>query len=556
MIIKKISWKNIMSYGNSEETISFSEKSCLWRLSGAVGAGKSTIMSLPKLLLYGKIKGIRDADIANRVNRSGWIRGEVAVGQDEFVIERGFAPSSLRIEKNGKQIDKSSLTEMQAVINTEILEGMTYQIFSNVLTPSLNNYRLSFVSMTPADKRAVIDKIFSLEIINDVNTLIKNDIKATGNFINNSNSQITALTQTIQKSEGELAKLSAANEEENARKIGKITEKIAETDAQLTENAKNLKIYNDAYYAANGQYTSVLYSKTHLSSELSQIAEKKELFKRDKCPTCGGDFHSAEYEDIKKQLDADYDEKKKACDDAVTAYDEYSKYIKQLSDGIKLIEKNIATLNANRSAYRKEISDIERASVKHNEGHAVQNIINDSNRSIAELRKGIGIQNGKMSNMGVLQGLYSDDGIKKKIMNNYIPALNEELRSTLAQFSFPYTLEFDNNFDPTLRCMGDEISVDNLSTGEHKELDIAVLCSFLRILKIKYPQLNLVCLDETISSLDPVSSKEIIKYLKRMSEQMDLNIMVVSHDSMEDSMFDTRLYITKELGFSKITYDE
>ncbi|NCU26648.1 hypothetical protein EOM86_08000, partial [Candidatus Nomurabacteria bacterium] len=216
MIIKKISWKNIMSYGNVEQTLSFSGKTCLWRLSGSVGAGKSTIMALPKLLFYGKIKGVKDADVANRVNKNGWIRGEVAVGQNEFIIERGFAPSSLTIQKNGKPIDKSSLAEMQSVINSEILEGMTYQIFCNVLTPSLNNYRLSFISMTPADKRAIIDKIFSLEIINDVNALIKNDIKSTGNFINNSNAQITALNQTIQKSEEEMKRLSAANEEERA----------------------------------------------------------------------------------------------------------------------------------------------------------------------------------------------------------------------------------------------------------------------------------------------------------------------------------------------------
>ena len=49
-----------------------------------------------------------------------------------------------------------------------------------------------------------------------------------------------------------------------------------------------------------------------------------------------------------------------------------------------------------------------------------------------------------MTLMNVMESMYSADGIKKQMMENYIPTLNEEIKNTLIALSFPYTLEFDN----------------------------------------------------------------------------------------------------------------
>ena len=139
-------------------------------------------------------------------------------------------------------------------------------------------------------------------------------------------------------------------------------------------------------------------------------------------------------------------------------------------------------------------------------------------------------------------------------MENYIPTLNEEIKNTLITLSFPYTLEFDNNFDPHLECLGEPIEVQSLSTGEHKKVDLAVLCAILRMLKRKYPQLNLVCLDETLSSLDYESSTDIITYLLDIANSMCLNIFIVSHTQLDENLFNVRIYIDKNSGFSDLTY--
>ena len=138
-------------------------------------------------------------------------------------------------------------------------------------------------------------------------------------------------------------------------------------------------------------------------------------------------------------------------------------------------------------------------------------------------------------------------------MSNYIPTLNEEIAETLEFLSFPYTLTFDNSFEPHMQYLGKEIKPKNLSVGEHKRVDLTVLCSLLKLLKRKYPQINLVCLDETVSSLDYESSTEIIKYLKEISKEMNLNIFIVSHTQLDENLFDEHLYIEKNAEYSTLS---
>ena len=159
-----------------------------------------------------------------------------------------------------------------------------------------------------------------------------------------------------------------------------------------------------------------------------------------------------------------------------------------------------------------------------------------------------------MNMLNIMETMYSADGIKKNMMENYIPTLNEEIKHTLISLSFPYTLEFDNSFNPHLECLGEQIEVQSLSAGEHKKVDLAVLCAILRMLKRKYPQVNLVCLDETLSSLDYESSTDIITYLQEIANTMALNIFIVSHTQLDENLFDVRIHIDKNSGFSDLTY--
>ena len=70
-----IEFKNIFAYGESVNKIEYSDTGKMTLLKGISGAGKSAILSLPTLVLYGRLMSVTKSGIANRINKHGWIRG-------------------------------------------------------------------------------------------------------------------------------------------------------------------------------------------------------------------------------------------------------------------------------------------------------------------------------------------------------------------------------------------------------------------------------------------------------------------------------------------------
>lgn len=558
MKIVKIEWRNIFSYGNKIETLEFGNEGKLWQLSGRSGSGKSSLLTIPKLLLYGKTEGsdgkpVKLGNIANRINKNGWIRGTIKKGNNEFIIERTFSPQSLTVYKNGENLDKAGLRDMQGIIDNEIMDNMPYHIFANVMTLSLNNFK-SFISMSPNDKRLIIDKIFSLEILNKVYELVKKDMRELGNVINISNSQVYSLEQTIKTSNAELDNLTNKNKNDNK-------DVLEELRTKLSKIAELYKTQSEAYSQYYQKYSDLCNTESRcLQLYNSQMSECKDterkinLFNEDKCPTCGTPFHGEEFDELREQLTKKYQEQYSQLQTYWENYQTCSKAKNEYVTSLNTLKSNIDKLLAKQNEYLIETKSIENAASKSSEYASIQKIINETVAAKTNLEKSIDESNSKMGLLNIMESMYSNDGIKQQMMENYLPTLNEEIKNTLIALSFPYTLEFDNNFDPHLECLGEPIEVQSLSTGEHKKVDLTVLCAILRMLKRKYPQINLVCLDETLSSLDYESSTDIIMYLQDIASNMSLNIFIVSHTQLDENLFDVRIHIDKNSGFSSLTY--
>lgn len=554
MKILKLEWRNIFSYGDDITSIDFGDEGKLWQLSGKSGAGKSSLLAIPKLLLFGKTEGsdgkpVSVNEVANRINKKGWIRGTISKGNDIYVVERTFSPSGLSIYKNDENLDMAGLKNMQGIIDSEILDGMPYHIFANVMTLSLNNFK-SFISMSPADKRLIIDKIFSLEIINKVYELVKKDKKELGNSINISNSQIYSLDQTIKTSESELASLSEKKDDNSQAQIYDIKQKL-EKVAELYETQ------NEMYAELYKQYTDVTGVENQFNQlinqeniEIRQLNQKISLFNEDKCPTCGTPFNSDEFQHLRDELNENLTKHKDSVDGYKSQISAMSETKSTLYDNLSVIQDNINKINAKKNELLVEYRSIENATKIVNESSSIQKIIDSTNESKAKLENSIAESNNRMKLLDVMETMYSADGIKQTMMSNYIPTLNKEIEETLSFLGFPYSLAFDNNFDPHLQHLSIDIKPQSLSTGEHKKVDLTVLCSLLKMLKRKYPQINLVCLDEAVSSLDYESSAEIIKYLREISSTMNMNIFIVSHTQLDENLFDEHLYVEKQAEYS------
>ena len=134
--LKKLKWNNCFSYG--EENVLDLNESIVTQLVGTNGAGKSSIPLILEEVLFNKnSKGIKKADIANRINNKGYeITLEFSVNEDEYKIDvLRRASIKCKLYKNGEDISSHTATNTYKTVE-EIL-GLDFKTFTQIVYLSL-----------------------------------------------------------------------------------------------------------------------------------------------------------------------------------------------------------------------------------------------------------------------------------------------------------------------------------------------------------------------------------------------------------------------------------
>ena len=553
MKIKYLEFKNIGSFGEKLQTIEFPSDGHLVLIKGPSGVGKSTYLNITKLLLFGKADGIPKNAVANRVNRNGYIKGIVTEGEKTYIIERGFQPTYLNIYKeDGTSLDMIGVKDAQSYIDTEIVK-MSYTLYSNIISLSLINFK-SFLKMSPFDRREIIDRVFSLEIINHIFEFIKKDIKDLASNINMDNASIFSLTSTIESSKKELESIKESND-------SSISSSIQSNMNMMLDIENKLKLIQEKYQEISNGTNNMIQVIQTLNQELTnvnfkikQINEKIGLFNLGCCPTCGTKFDTDEFKEMLHKLEDEKAEKENLKERIEAKIKEVQEAKAPYDQAIQVLVQKSREFSAERLRLDAETNALKNSVKNSAEYQSIQNIINNTEESISVIKKRITSNTNKINNLEVLQNLFSIDGVKKQVIENYLPKLNAEIKDTLIRLNFPYTLTFDSQFNSHVTDLGNDISVETLSVGEHRRVDLAVLCSVFKLIKRKYPSINVFTLDEVLSSVDPENSTEILKFLKEFSSEMKINTYVISHINMTEDLFDDCIEIYKDMRFSDVMH--
>ena len=126
--------------------------------------------------------------------------------------------------------------------------------------------------------------------------------------------------------------------------------------------------------------------------------------------------------------------------------------------------------------------------------------------------------------------LMQDTGIKTKIINQYLPIMNQYINKHLADMDFFVNFTLDEEFNETIKSRyRDEFNYHSFSEGEKLRIDLAILFTWREIAKLKNStNTNLLILDEIFdSSLDASSgTDEFMRILKSLAKE---NVFVISH---------------------------
>jgi len=150
--------------------------------------------------------------------------------------------------------------------------------------------------------------------------------------------------------------------------------------------------------------------------------------------------------------------------------------------------------------------------------------------------------------------LLKDNGIKTKIIKQYLPIINKLVNKYLKAMDFFVNFNLNENFEETIKSRHrDEFSYSNFSEGEKMRIDLALLFTWRQVAKMKNStNTNLLILDEVFdSSLDSVGTDEFLKLIHEMGTET--NIFVISHKG--DQLFDkfrSIIKFEKKNNFSQV----
>lgn len=249
MRIKSLTFRNIMPFGNDEVVIPFDSDPLMWLIMGDNGAGKSTMLRMLKLVLYQEYGGIPVDEIANEVNKNGYIGCSMESRSKSWYIEMGFKPNFLRVYSGDSPIaenliDKGKIPETKKFIKESIVD-MPYYIFDNIVSLSINDFK-SFLNMSPKDTRNIRDRIFNFYAVNEMNEIHKKRCSIANSKLDSALVSLDTLKASREEMLEKYNSLKDQLSQRNESRISEIKNLIADTDYAISSVKDDFDATNKA----------------------------------------------------------------------------------------------------------------------------------------------------------------------------------------------------------------------------------------------------------------------------------------------------------------------
>ena len=553
MKIKKVEFKNFASYGNRLQVIDFEEdKSNLYLVLGGNGAGKSTLAKVITYMCYGKVEGSTLKDLPNRVNGELYGRIWLESKGNKIEIERGINPGVFNVKINGAEYDVAGKVNLQEFLETEIYE-IPYHVFKNVIILSVNDFK-SFITMSPYDKKRIIDKIFGFSVINEMAELVKEQRRGIIEEIRTYEDEIRTLNESIGSVYDKIEQIELLTAEKDKSKVKKL-----KTD--LIDLNKKRKKLNEVTAKTKEKLQSLDLDSRNKSTEHSTLKHKignikndLKLFENSTCPTCTAPLTSDFHLDIKK-------EKEKTL---VTLEEKFKDVTKEYEASVEKLDD--LRLKGRQIHVRAGQLETQMENLKSKLIELAEKDESDSSTNLKQLVKDFKIRkddktSGKLKSEGedyyltILENLMGEGGIKNLAVRSILPSFNNHILLMGREMGIPFGIKFDDKFNCTLHHLGTEISPKTLSTGEKKKVDFVIIMALMKMIKVRFPSLNILFLDEIFSSIDSDGVYHIINILHDTIQDIGLNTFVINHTVLPSEYFDKKLEITKGGGFSEFTIE-
>jgi len=566
---KALTYKNYMSCGNTPIKIDL----CSYKRSvftGTNGNGKSTVSSALFFVLFGKdIRGINKAKLVNSINNKDLlVEIEFEINSKEYLVKRGVKPNIFEIYCNGKEIDKlPNVRDTQEYLEKNILR-MNYNSFKQIVTLGTDTF-IPFMKLTAIQRREMIEDLLSLTVFSEMNEILKKkintlkqDISTNENELRVVDSKKQLLEQQLNDYEQKHIELEKQNSEQlsnfhlkysdNLKRINKLKENKIKVDDALTI----LKDSKQELDRINYEYQSKISILKNKKNEVNVFCEQEN------CPTCNQQITNETKDILKNSLKLELEKNVEFLNELKQKIEKYKEDVltfKKLEETQKQFNQKISIIENENIKLETEIDVLEN---KNKETKNLFEIISKIKSQINEYSiKKVNYENilnplyEKIKITNFIMPLLKDTGIKSKIIENYVPLINQYINEYLSIMDFYVEFELDSDFNEKIKSRyRDEFQYENFSAGEKQRIDLAILFAWRKIAaKRNSLSTNILILDEIgDSSLDSEGVLNLIKILDNLNEN---NIFVITHNNETKDVLnpDITYEFTKRNNFSEVS---
>jgi DNA repair exonuclease SbcCD ATPase subunit len=554
IVFQAIRWKNLLSTGNSFTTLNLCKYGTNL-IQGHNGAGKSTLLDAFMYALFDTpFRKINKPKMINSINKKNLVvEISFKISSKSYIVRRGMKPDIFEIYCDGELLpqdgNKSDYQQkLQDILNMNATTAKQIVILGNA------SFR-PFMLLDAKDRRVVIDSILDIDVFTKMSVLLKDRVSEMKLKITECENDLRLYENDLSHLRDRLKKASDDVDSLNSRvqeKIAELESDIAVIDDKIISTRSELEDARNAICDLKSRCDSIdisSYRKKFDKASFMMKDQKSDLAfysDNDECPTCKqkiNEFHRnqmvCDTSHNINVLEEGAEKLKKLIDEYEAVHSEYLKCMDDESELSRRIGHLIEKKKSNDeiiSRYKDQLNTVS-ATIDTTElvksMDEVNSKISDKKRKNLEYSK-------KMDEYSVLTKMLKDDGIKSSVIEYYIPIINQFINDYLSnEMEFHVSFNLDENFDETI-CSRyrDVFSYNNFSEGEKMRINIAILLTWRKVAAMKNNvDCNLLILDETFdSSLDDTGADSVSNILKKLSNDGDSNVFVITHKpgSMED----------------------
>jgi DNA repair exonuclease SbcCD ATPase subunit len=424
------------------------------------------------------------------------------------------------------------------------------------------------MQLKAADRRDIIEDLLDIQIFSSMNNVLKTYAIENKLKIDKTKSAKDLLENKIDLKENYILQLKRKTKTLISKYEKDIKNSLDEKDSrikQIDEINKSVEEFlnevSDAKQVNNKHDKLTEYQRSILRNVDSEQKNITFFETNDDCPTCKQNIEHAfkHKEIIQKQ------EKIKEFRTAIDKIDEELNAIRDRLSSIQSIQENIQDHQTTVQTINNGISVIDQYVKKQQESinHLEQDTgdINDEKKKLKEYGKEfeeINVQTEELIEEKFInetaKSILKDEGIKSRIIKQYLPIMNKLINKYLTQMNFFVSFNLDENFNEEIKSRyRDDFTYDSFSEGEKMRIDLALLFTWRTVAKLKNSvNTNLLILDEVFdSSLDGDGTDEFMKIVNEQGET--INVFVISHkgDTLYDK-FGVHMKFEKRKNFSII----